>query len=136
MAVHQTREFFMNRDGCIVDNKEVGPTLAEQMWSPGNSEAFLDLVKRLTGVPLSGKAWVQVLEQHIDDCVAEERDAYDMASRAEAEQKGDDLGEEKIDLDMRVRIVDGDDVIADTAIDRSFLASCARFEKYIELRYR
>ena len=47
MAVHQTREFFMNRDGCIVDNKEVGPTLAEQMWSPGNSEAFLDLVKNL-----------------------------------------------------------------------------------------
>jgi oligoendopeptidase F len=47
MAVHQTREFFMKRDGYIADNPKVGPTISEAYWKPGNSEPFLGLVEGL-----------------------------------------------------------------------------------------
>lgn len=30
--------------------------------APGNGEAFLDLVKRLTGAPLGSAAWVKELQ--------------------------------------------------------------------------
>merc|ERR550537_1441759 len=63
MAVHQTRAFFMKRDGYIVDNPKVGPTLKDAYWRPGNSEPFLGLVESLTGAPLSGEAWVAMLKQ-------------------------------------------------------------------------
>jgi hypothetical protein len=54
MSVHQTRAFFMERDGFIVDNPKVGPTLTRSYWEFGNLEPFLDLVKELTGKELSG----------------------------------------------------------------------------------
>jgi hypothetical protein len=63
MAVHQTRAFLTERDGALVDNPKIGPTLREAYWRPGNSEPFLGLVERLTGKPLSGDAWVAMLEQ-------------------------------------------------------------------------
>jgi hypothetical protein len=42
---------------------------------------------------------------------------------------------DEIDLDMRIRIVDGDDVLADTDEDGSFLATCKKFEDYVQKRY-
>ena len=136
MAVHQTRAYFEKRDGYIVDNPSVGPTLAEHMWAPGNSEAFLGLVERLTGAPLAGTAWVEELKQDIDAAVAAERAAYDQAAVAEEEEEGREGEEGNVDLDMRVRIVDGDEVIADTAEAGGFLGACRKFEEFIEERYR
>ena len=140
MAVHQTRAFFTARDGYIVDNPAVGPTLARKMWQPGNSVAFLDLVERLTGKALSGAAWVAELKQDLEQAVAEEKAAYDRAVAAEEESEselsGSGGGGSGVDLDMRVRIVDGDEVIADTAEDGDFLTTCSKFETYIQKRYR
>jgi len=53
MAVHQTRKQFLDKYGSLTDNPNIGPELSEVMWRLGNSEAFLDLVERLTGSPLS-----------------------------------------------------------------------------------
>jgi hypothetical protein len=39
-----------------VDNPEVGSRLREVYWRPGNAEAFLDLVEKLTGKALTGKS--------------------------------------------------------------------------------
>jgi len=41
-----------------------------------------------------------------------------------------------VDLDMRVRLVDGDEVIADTDAQGGFLAACAEFEAYIQGRFK
>ena len=41
-----------------------------------------------------------------------------------------------IDLDMRIKIVDGDEVVADTALDGGFLPTCKKFEKYIQQRFK
>lgn len=129
MAVHQTREFFMKRDGRIVDNPDVGPTLSKEMWAAGNSEAFLDLVEGLTGSPLSSDAWVESLRQPLDELLKEEKVAY------ENEMEDDAPAVDEVDLNMQVRIVDGDDVLADTDEDGSFLGACRRFEAFVQERY-
>jgi len=131
MGVHQTREFFLKRDKVLTDNAKVGPTLTEAYWKPGNSEPFLSLVENLTGDPLTGETWVNELKQSVEDVLKEEMAAYD-AKRAEC---ADNSSGNDIDLDMRIRIVDGDDVLADTAEEGSFLATCKVFEEYVQKRY-
>jgi len=133
MAVHQTREHFLQKYGSLTDNPHIGPELSKGMWEPGNSEAFLDLVEQLTGKPLSSDAWVASLRQPLDELLVEERQSYDDALRSYAADIKD--GDDVIDLDMRIRLVDGDTVLADTNIDGSFLASCKRFETYVRNRY-
>ena len=44
-------------------------------------------------------------------------------------------GGNDIELDMRIRIVDGDNVLADTDEDGSFLATCQKFETYVRENY-
>ena len=131
MAVHQTRAFFLARDGYIVDNPKVGPTLRDAYWVPGNSEPFLGLVERLTGKPLTGDAWVDMLKEEVESLLKEEKVAYDAA--AAAKQQAADCAE--IDLQMRIKIVDGDAVLADTAADGGFLPTCHKFEKYVRERF-
>ena len=138
MAVHQSRAFFMARDGFIVDNPKVGPTMTEAYWRPGNSEPFLDLVEQLTGKPLSGDAWVAMLQQDVEELLAEEKVAYEGAvqAKAKAAASGSKLSASKIDLDMRIKIVDGDAVIADTEAEGGdFLATCAKFEQFVQQRF-
>lgn len=131
MSVHQTREFFLKRDGYLTDNPQIGPTLTKSYWQPGNSEPFLSLVENLTGSPLTGDAWVKELNESVDDVLKEEKKKYD-SKRAEC---ADDSASDDIDLDMRIRIVDGDTVLADTSKEGSFLASCKVFEEYVKKRY-
>lgn len=136
MSVHQTREFFMKRDGYICDNPAVGPTLTQSYWKPGNSEPFLSLVEDLTGAPLTGQAWVEELKQSVDEVLKEEKIKYDKKCAEIAAAKENDAScEDDIDLDMRIRIVDGDEVLADTAEDGSFLATCKVFEAYVQKRF-
>jgi len=112
-------------------------------WRPGNSEPFLGLVEKLTGAPLEGAAWIAALERDVDALLADERVAYDavLAERAaaatdEAAATDDeaDAEDEVIDLDMRVRIVDGDEVVADSAAEGGFLPMCAKFEAFVQTR--
>ena len=131
MAVHQNRDFVMRRDGYIVDNPAIGPLLTEAYWKPGNSEPFLSLVEKCTGAPLTGDAWIAELNQDLDELLKEEKQAYETSlEKAKASEKADN-----VDLDMRIRIVDGDDVLADTDEDGSFLATCAKFERYVNDRF-
>ena len=124
----QTRDFIHKRDGFLVDNPKVGPTLEEAYWRPGNAEPFLGLVEALTGEPLSGAAWVALLEKDTDLLINQERAAYRMGLAEE------DLGGE-VDLDMHIEIVDGDEKIADTERDGGFLGACAKFESYLRGRF-
>ena len=98
---------------------------------PGNSEPFLGLVERLTGKPLTGDAWVDVLKEEVESLLKDEKVAYDAA--AAAKQQAADCAE--IDLQMRIKIVDGDAVLADTAADGGFLPTCHKFEKYVRERF-
>jgi hypothetical protein len=131
MSVHQTREFFLKRDGYLTDNPQIGPTLTNAYWKPGNSQPFLSLVEKLTGAPLTGQAMANELKRSVEDVLKDEKAKYD-SRRAEC---ADSSLEKDIDLDMRIRIVDGDEVIADTSKEGSFIAACKVFEGYIQNRF-
>ncbi len=63
MAVHQNRAHFRQAHGGFVDRPAVGRDLTAGYWEPGNGEMFLDLVQRVSGEPLTARAWVQDLRQ-------------------------------------------------------------------------
>ena len=131
MCVHQTRAFFMERDGYIVDNPKVGPTLATAYWKYGNLRPFADLVKDLTGKDLSGDAWVANLSESLEDRLNSEEKEYKKAI-VEASQ---DTSCEVPDLNMTVRFVDGDKLIADSSKHPSgVLGACQDFEAFVKER--
>ena len=128
MAVHQTREFFLVRDGFIVDNNKVGPDITNAYWKWGNSRPFLQLVKDFTGKELSGSPWVNALKESVDEKVAREKKEY------EASIKTGLLADDEINLDMTVKFVDGDEVISDSTTAGGVLEACGQFEKFIAAR--
>jgi hypothetical protein len=131
MSVWQTRQHFLKKYGEIVDNPQIGKDLAEVYWKPGNSEAFLDLVEKLTGSPLSSDAWVEELQTPVEEAVKEERKEYDAAvAKGPAIAPGSD-----VDLDMRMVLAHGDEVIADTADMPSFGGATAQFKDWVAAKY-
>ena len=72
-----------------------------------------------------------MLKQDVDDLLAEEKVAYD----AMAKKLKDQPAAKDVDLNMRIKIVDGDEVIADTSLDGGFLPTCHKFEKYVRERF-
>lgn len=130
MSVHQTRAYFLDKYKALVDNPQVGADLRSQYWEPGNSSQFLDLVQNLTGKPLTHDAWVESMRVPVDEQVANEKKEYEAGINAGV--KFDD--KDQIDLNQRMTIVDGDEVIADTQRDGSFLAACKVFEEAVNAR--
>ena len=128
MSVHQTRDFLLKKYGYIVDNPNVGPTLRDAYWKCGNSKNFLDIVKDLTGHELTGDAWTTALEETVEDKVARQRKEYD-----EALEKGECQEFSEASLDMVVRFVDGDTLIADST-DVGILGACKGFEDFVLAR--
>lgn len=130
MAVYQTRDYFLEKYGHIVDNPEVGPTLTAAYWNAGNSKPFLDLVHDLTGKPLTGDAWVNKLKEPLEKKITRDEDSYNKAI-----QQGPvplDQSLEKL-LDMTVRFVHGDELIADSS-KSGVIGACDEFKSYIQAR--
>ncbi|KAJ3306553.1 hypothetical protein HDV03_004682 [Kappamyces sp. JEL0829] len=127
MSVHQTRAHFLSKYGRIVDNPQVGKDLAEVYWRPGNSEPFLTLVEKLTGAPLGPQAWINELQETVEDLLASEKKAYDEAIQAGPKYKVGD----NVDLDMTVRFVHGDLVVADSLKQGSLLEACKVFKTWV-----
>uniref|UniRef100_A0A0G4GAJ1 Peptidase M3A/M3B catalytic domain-containing protein n=1 Tax=Chromera velia CCMP2878 TaxID=1169474 RepID=A0A0G4GAJ1_9ALVE len=131
MSVHQTREYFKKvLKGDIVDNKEVGKQLTEVYWRPGNSSMFLDLVEKLTGSPLKADAWVKELNTPTEDMVKEEAEEYKKAL-----VKGPAIAPgSEVDLKMRVLLVHGDEVIADSK-EAGLAKACGKFRQWVEEKF-
>jgi len=127
MSVWHTRAHFLQDGKRIVDNPEVGKALTEAYWEAGNSEMFLDLVQALTTKPLSCDAWVADLEQDLEDKIVAEKADYEWAIAPRQELKS-------VDLDMRMRVLDGDEILADSERDGGFLAACSAFEEKVKAR--
>lgn len=128
MAVYQTRAFFIKRDGHLLDNPKIGPDLAEAYWRPGNSKTFLELVQDLTGEPFSAKAMVHDVSRELAEAVSQ-------AEKSVAREKQIPFSQDKIDLDARIALVHGDELIASNhggesfeEMDRQFSAWIDRFE--------
>jgi hypothetical protein len=124
------------------------------LQAPGNGEAFLDLVQKLTGAPLSSAAWVKdlqvssacayvpclcyayacshggllaPLQTPLKQKLEEEEEAYRKAVAAgPAIAPG-----QQADLEMRIRLVHGDELIADTETDGGLAGACAKYTEWI-----
>jgi hypothetical protein len=119
----------LNRYGSLVDNVNVGRDLAEVYWKPGNRSQFLSLVEELTGAPLSASAWVQRLNTPTEETVSREKEAYEQGIEAGPKYAA---GQE-VDLDMRVLLVHGDDVVADSAAGggRGLRGACEVYKQWL-----
>lgn len=134
MSVHQTRLFFKERDGYIVQNPQVGPTLSKAYWECGNSRAFLDIVQELTGKELTGASWVDALQEQIEVKVKRERKEYDQALAKDNNNKAATSDLDKT-LNMTIKFVDGDTLIADSSkLPGGILDACEAFEKFVVAR--
>jgi hypothetical protein len=126
MSVHQTRKHFETKYGYIVDNPNVGKDLTEVYWKPGNSVIFLDLVKELTGNPLTAAAWVEKLQVSTSDVLVSEKKHYEEAiANGPRFNRGS-----AVDLDMQVLLVHGDQVIADSN-NGGLLLACSTYKEWI-----
>ncbi len=124
MAVQQTRAFFSKRDGHLMDNPRIGPDLAKHYWNPGNSRTFLSLVEDLTGAPFSAAALVQDSNRDVGEALAD-------AERALAREKDIPKTDEPIDLDARISLVHGDEVIATNRNGESFDSLSSQFATWL-----
>jgi hypothetical protein len=136
MCVYQTRAFIRERDGYIVDNPNVGPTLAKAYWKFGNDRPFLTLVSDFTGKELSEQAWVSALKKGIAQHLEEERQEYQVSLQdmREAKSNGENK-EQDLDLKMTIRFVDGDFLIADSS-HGGVVNACKDFEAYVLHRFQ
>ncbi len=125
MAVHQTREFFLERDGHLVDNPKIGPDLCARYWRPGNSRTMLELVKDLTGKPFSADAIVREANRDVPEAV--ERAVRAVAKLADVPQN-----KAPIDLDARIALIHGDQLVASNHHHESFAELDSKFAGFID----
>ena len=123
MAVHQTRAFFLERDGHLVDNPRIGPDLCEAYWAPGNSRRFGAFVEALTGRPLSADDLAHEVNRTEAEALESARAALDKLDSIDA-FTGD------VELGARIRIAHGKDTVAELGSD--FDAFAATFAEWIE----
>ncbi|HEJ9095310.1 M3 family metallopeptidase [Serratia odorifera] len=108
MAVEQTRQFFLQRDGYLTDNPAIGPDLAQHYWRPGNSVSHDDTLRSLTGEGFNPDYLAAACNQTVEQAWLAAQAT--MAAAAQRPQPAADF-----DLAARIRVVDGDVLLADNA---------------------
>ncbi len=124
MGVAQTRDYFLVRDGHLVDNPRIGEDLRRVYWQPGNSKRFPELIADLTGAPLGADALARAATMSGDEVVAEARAAI---------ARLDEIPTFDGDVDLRghIAIAHGNETIASTSA-ASFDELCAGFEAWVD----
>ena len=107
MGVHQTREFFLERDGHLLDNPKIGPDLKKAYWKPGNSKRFPDFIQELTGNPVSAQPLARAASRTPDAAIT---DAHRMLDRAKEIPTFDG----KVELGGTITVAHGNETIAST----------------------
>ncbi len=123
IAVEQTRSYFRERDGHLIDNPRIGPDLRESYWRDGNRYRFTEFVERLTGKPLAAVALADRANRDVATTLAEAREEIRHLAGVPA-------FDGVIDLDARVRVVHGTETIATN--DGGFDELSRSFESWIE----
>lgn len=125
MGVQQTRDFFLARDGHLVDNPKIGPDLARAYWRPGNSVRCSPLIQGLTGKPLGAAAFAKHACKTVDEAMAEAREAV----RREPSLPRF-TGEP--DLEAHIRVAHGNETVAETTPGGRFLDMSDAFGRWVD----
>ncbi len=128
MGVAQTREYFLARDGHLVDNAAIGADLRRVYWQPGNSKRFPDFVAALTGKAVSADALARAADMTGDEAVAEAKEKI-----ARLDTIAPFAG--TVDLDAHITVANGNDLVASTD-SASFAEMSAVFEAWIDAHIR
>ncbi len=104
LALHQWREYFYKKYGCIVDNKDVGKEM-RAVWKYGSAKSFPECVKLATGKKLSPEAFLKRATASVDTIL---KTAKQKIKHLEAVP----LGKKPIELNATIRMVHGKQVIA------------------------
>jgi hypothetical protein len=127
MAVYQTRSLLLDEYGYIADNPAVGPLLAEAYWAPGNSVSPNAALKEMTGEPFSPR-WLA------EACNASAEEAWAVAEASIVASLEREYPEDyPASLDAEIRIVHGDETIADNATSDEKM--CADFAAWVRAKY-
>ncbi len=124
MGVQQTRRFFVQRDGHLVDNPKIGPDLCTNYWRPGNSRTFMEFIEDLTKTPLSADSMAENVNRSAESAI---KTAKEQVARLPSipEFAGD------VNLGATVTLVHGNEIIASTA-DLSFSEMCATYAAWVK----
>ncbi|CAI0809317.1 M3 family metallopeptidase [Serratia quinivorans] len=108
MAVEQTRHFFLQRDGYLTDNPAIGPDLAHHYWLPGNGVSHDETLRSLTGEGFNPDYLARACNQTVAQAWQDAQQT--IAAAAARPQPAADF-----DLAAHIRVVDGEQVLADNA---------------------
>jgi Zn-dependent oligopeptidase len=128
MAVYQTRAYFEQKYGHLMDNQHIGPELAEGYWAAGNSVPFMNLVAKLTGSPFSPDALIASANRTVEGAVEEARKQVAKLT-AIPEFSGE------LELDAKVRVVHGNEAITEFNNAAEFAKANAAFEQWVVGHY-
>jgi hypothetical protein len=123
MAVQQTRAFYRDRDGHLVDNSAIGPELARTWWQPGNSVRFAEFIERLTKKPLSANDYAQRVNRGVEEAQRDARRAIERMSGV-PEFAGE------VALDATIRVMHGNATVS--VLERDFAVFSERFASWID----
>ncbi len=123
MAVHQTRRFFRDRDGHLMDNPRIGPDLRRAYWQPGNSRVFPEFVRGLTGQEVSPAALADRVNRSADHAIEEAREYVARAASIPGHAG-------PVELDASIRVIHGREQIASTA--KGFATAASAFAGWID----
>jgi hypothetical protein len=127
MAVYQTRALILDEYGYIADNPSVGPLLAKRFWEPGNSISLNDALKATTGEGFSPRYLAEA-------CNAGAEEAWAVAEASILASLERDYPDDCLDrLDADIRIVHGDETIADNSTSEAKM--CADFAAWVRAKY-
>ena len=124
MAVHQTRQHFLARDGFITDNPRVGPELAASYWAPGNAATFDQTLQSLTGTPLSARALLERCNASTDAVLASTRERIERL--ADVPRRTD-----PVDLNGSIVVIHGREHVTSTC-EHGYAGAARAFSDWIE----
>ena len=125
MGVYQTRAFFQERDGHLLDNPRIGPDLQAAYWQPGNSRTCTSLIEGLCGAPLGAAAYAAHLNRSADEALAAARAQLERAREIPSFTGAVELGAE-------IALVHGHEEIAKLQPGGDFEALAGTFSAWID----
>ncbi len=121
LSLSQWREYFYDKYGYIVDNREVGKEMAK-VWKLGSSKTFKEFVKIATGKPLTADAYIQVVTKSLPDTLADaKRKMIIMQSVPEYTKL--------VNFNAKIQMVHGTKVICDNK--KSFEDMAEKYRKWL-----
>ena len=125
MAVFQTREYFIQKYGYVVDNPMIGRDLTKGYWAAGNSKPFFQFVKDLTGNSFSADATARVVNRSPGRVALE-------ASQAVSLEQMLPLYQRPVQLNATIVMVHGDETISSTQNGKSFEQMAKEYSDWVD----